>query len=100
MSRQAIDCKAVYRECLADIEGIYSLFQNDRCTNVPLARERIAELKAKRKERIKQGKGTDVESVVSEALSRIYVKLNSKPDYHWTNDLYSARFDFNFHLDY
>jgi hypothetical protein len=30
---------AVYRECLADIEGIYALVKNDRCTDIPLARD-------------------------------------------------------------
>lgn len=100
MNRQAIGCKSVYQECLADIEGIYGLFENDKCTNIPLARERMAELKTKWKERIRQGKGTDVEGVVNEALSRIMVKSNSRPDSHWTSDLYSARFDLNFHLDH
>jgi hypothetical protein len=100
MNRQSVDCKAVYRECLADVEGIYSLFQNDRCTNIPLARERLAELKANWKERIRQSKGTDVEGVVTEALSCIVVKSNSRPDGHWTSDLYSARFDLTFHLEH
>jgi hypothetical protein len=98
MKDESIDYKQVCGECLADIEGIYVLFQDDRCTNVPLARKRMADLKAKWKERIKQGKRTDVERVVIDALNQISVKSNSTPDHQWTSSLYAARISLNFHL--
>jgi len=99
-----MDKKSVYRQCLSEIKAIENLYDQSgpiaRCLNVPLARQKMAELKANWKTRIKQGKDTEVELVVTEALTRIDVKSNSNPNNGWLDDLYSAAIDLNFYLDH
>ena len=63
-----------------------------------LARNKMSNLKGRWGNVIKEFKGSEVELVVREALSRIRVKSNSIPDWKWTNDLYSARIDLEFYL--
>src|ERR1022692_961869 len=76
---------------LADVDGIYSLFEKGQCSNVALARDRMSALKAKWKELVRVHKGTDAERVVEETLIEIVVKSNSTPNRKWSSDLYAAR---------
>ena len=92
--------KAVYRGCISDIEGIKSLFDHTtgRCRDLESARQRMPELKAGWGELKKQYWGTEAESVVREALTRIEVKSNSTPNQQWLDDLISAEIDLKSYL--
>ena len=92
--------KELSRTCVAEIEEIAKLFdqQTTRCLDVPLARKRMAELKANWKERIRQNKKLEVRRVLIGALSEIQVKANSVPDARWLLCLYGARTKFSEYL--
>ena len=63
--------KKVYSGCLADIESVSALFdENDRCLDIARARTQIGFLKGRLSNVIREFKESEVESIVREALNR------------------------------
>jgi len=91
-----MDKHEIYRECIADIEFITSLFDGGRCRDVRLARERLKNLKAKWNALVRRFKGTEIEGVIEQALTRL-PSASTRPD-SWHSYLYDAEGDFTFHL--
>ena len=93
-----MDRDEIYRDCIADIKAIKSLFEERRWRDVPLARQRLMNLKGKWGELVRRFKGTEVERVIQEAATRL-PKANTQPDQAWLCHLYDTEGDFTFHLN-
>jgi hypothetical protein len=86
--------RRIYDACLADIEQVESCFDPyGQCSDETKAQEQMAELKAKWKRIVVELHGTPAARVVKEALCRIRVRSNSRPNAKWLSQLYSARID-------
>ena len=92
-----MDKDEIYRDCIADIKAIKNLFDEGRCGDVQLARQRLMDLKAKWGDLEHRFKGTEVERVVQEAATRL-PKANTRPDQSWLSHFYDTEGDFTFHL--
>lgn len=90
------DQTAIYEACRADIALIEETFTDGRCKDPALARSRLIGAKEKWRELIRQNKGTEIEAVVSQALTRL-PNANHRPD-RWRPYLYDAADDFGFRL--
>ena len=93
-----MDPDHVYRDCIADIEGITSLFDGAECRDIQLARERLRHLKARWHDLILRFKGTEIDNVVEEAATRL-PNANTRPCESWLQRLCDAEGDFNFRLN-
>jgi hypothetical protein len=97
--RWDMDRDQIFRDCIADIEDIKSLFDAGRCRDIQLARQRLTDLKAKWNVLVRRFKGTEIERIVEEAATRL-PKANTRPGEAWLHDLYDAQGDFTFHLSH
>jgi hypothetical protein len=94
-----MDRDEIYRHCIEDINAIKSLFEEGRCRDVPLARERLMNLKGKWGDLVHRFKGTEVERVIQEAATRL-PKASTRPNQAWLSHLYDTEGDFTFHLSH
>ncbi len=81
------------RQCISDIEEIESVFDlsTSRCRDWAVARHKMADLKTRWKNLLKQYRDTEFESVLRRAFTKINVRSNSVPDGRWLSELYAAR---------